>query len=95
MGRKAKYTKEQKVQACKDYLRGKKSAKQIAFKLNPTVKSLDTYVYNLVKKYKLNGPSAFDEKERNSNYSKSFKETVVKEYLLGKGSYTIFLQVQL
>ena len=53
MGRKAKYTKEQKVQACKDYLRGKKSAKQIAFKLNPTVKSLDTHVFNWVKKYKL------------------------------------------
>ena len=67
MGRKAKYTKEQKVQACKDYLRGKKSAKQIAFKLNPTVKSLDTHVFNWVKKYKLYGPSAFDDKDNRVN----------------------------
>lgn len=29
MGRKAKYTKEQKVQACEDYLSGRKSAGQI------------------------------------------------------------------
>lgn len=30
MGRKAKYTAQQKVQACTDYLSGKKSAIQIA-----------------------------------------------------------------
>ena len=50
------------------------------------MKSLDTHVFNWVKKYKLYGASAFDDKERNRNYSKRFKESVVKEYLLGKGS---------
>jgi len=34
MGRKAKYTKEQKVQACEDYLSGRKSAEQIKIELN-------------------------------------------------------------
>ena len=34
MGRKAKYTKEQKVQACVDYLSGRKSAEQIKIELN-------------------------------------------------------------
>ena len=34
MGRKAKYTKEQKVQACEDYLKGRKTVRQIAVELN-------------------------------------------------------------
>ena len=34
MGRKAKYTKEQKVQACEDYLSGRKSAEQIKIELD-------------------------------------------------------------
>ena len=34
MGRKAKYTKEQKVQACEDYLSGRKSSEQIKIELN-------------------------------------------------------------
>lgn len=33
MGRKAKYNKQQKVQACEDYLSGTKSASQIAKEL--------------------------------------------------------------
>ncbi|MFR3430185.1 MAG: hypothetical protein ACLTTH_08855 [Holdemanella porci] len=33
MGRKAKYTKEQKVQACEDYLSGRKSAEQIKIRI--------------------------------------------------------------
>ncbi|MBR2685443.1 MAG: transposase, partial [Erysipelotrichaceae bacterium] len=33
MGRKAKYSAEQKVQACEDYLSGKKTAIQIAREL--------------------------------------------------------------
>ncbi|MCI6380791.1 hypothetical protein ACTQX5_09160 [Faecalicoccus sp. LCP19S3_E3] len=34
MGRKAKYTKQQKVQACEDYLSGRKTAIQISVELN-------------------------------------------------------------
>ena len=34
MGRKAKYTKEHKVQACEDYLSGRKSTEQIKIELN-------------------------------------------------------------
>ncbi|WP_407385030.1 hypothetical protein [Holdemanella porci] len=33
-GKKSKYTKEQKVQACEDYLSGRKSAEQIKIELN-------------------------------------------------------------
>ena len=42
MGRKAKYTKQQKVQACEDYLNGGKSASQIAKELNMVIPSLTT-----------------------------------------------------
>lgn len=86
MGRKAKYTKEQKIQACKDYISGKKSAKQIALELDPTVNGLNSKVLIWTRKYKVEGSSAFDDKERNSSYSESFKKAVVREYLLGKGS---------
>ena len=34
MGRKAKYSKEQKVHACEDYLNGRKTARQIVVELN-------------------------------------------------------------
>ena len=34
MGRKVKYTKEQKVKACEDCLNGRKSAEQIRLELN-------------------------------------------------------------
>lgn len=33
MGRKAKYTKEQKVQACEDYINKRKTASQMAVEL--------------------------------------------------------------
>ncbi|MBQ1899925.1 MAG: transposase [Erysipelotrichaceae bacterium] len=85
MGRKAKYTPEQKVQACEDYLSGKKSAIQIARDLNMG-KHGKVRVREWVKKYKAYGASAFEETHTNKSYSKQFKEKVVKEYLSGKGS---------
>lgn len=46
MGRKAKYTKEQKVQVCEDYLSGRKSAEQIRIELN-----MAKYGADLVRKW--------------------------------------------
>ena len=85
MGRKLKYLPEQKVQACEDYLSGRKSAVQIARELNMG-KSGDDIIYNWVKKYRVYGTSTFEETHHNKSYSKKFKEKVVKEYLEGKGS---------
>ena len=51
MGRKAKYTKEQKVQACEDYLNGKKTTRQIAVELNMSKNGSDI-VLNWVKSYR-------------------------------------------
>lgn len=85
MGRKAKYTSEQKIQACEDYLSGRKSALVIARQLNMG-KGGDKEIREWSKKYKVYGASAFEERQHNKPYSKEFKEKVVKEYLEGKGS---------
>ena len=87
MGRKAKYTADQKAQACIDYLSGKKSALKIARDLGMG-KQGDIRIWEWSKKYQAYGPSVFEETHRNKSYTKEFKEKVVKEYLSGKGSIT-------
>ena len=85
MGRKAKYTKQQKVKACLDYLNETKSALQIAKEL-AMGKGGKCKVLFWVKMYSQYGESTFEERRRNKSYSKDFKEKVVQEYLAGKGS---------
>ena len=85
MGRKAKYTKEQKVKACKDYLSGRKSASKIAIELNMGKRGRDL-VREWVKQYKVHGYTVFDNKSTNNRYSKEFKINVINEYLQGHGS---------
>ena len=83
MGRKSKYSKEIKVQACTDYLTGKKSTAQISIELNVN----DKTVRRWVQFYELYGPQTFDHKKHNRSYSKEFKLQVVQEYLQGRESY--------
>lgn len=85
MGRKAKYSKEQKMQACEDYLSGKKTASQIAVELNMSKYGADI-VLNWIKSYRANGHVIFNNKSTNNKYSKKFKEMVVQDYLKGLGS---------
>ena len=85
MGRKAKYTKEQKVQACEDYLSGRKSSEQIKIELKMGKRGA-SLVLEWVKSYRVNSHSIFDNKSTNNKYSKEFKEMVVQEYLQGHGS---------
>ena len=85
MGRKTKYSSEQKVQACIDYISGKKSAIQIAHELNMGKRG-DARIYKWVKSYSVHGASCFEVKKNNQSYSKEFKEKAVKEYLNGEGS---------
>ena len=81
MGRKVKYSYEQKVQACEDYLSGRKSAKEIARQFN-----MGKYGYCRVfewsKMYKTYGVSVFEETRHNKSYSKQFKEKIIKEMVL-------------
>lgn len=87
MGRKLKYLPEQKVQACEDYLSGRKSATEIARQLG-----MGKGGRNLVRKwstrYKTYGSSVFEDSHHNRSYSKQFKKKAVEEYLTGKGSLT-------
>ncbi len=85
MGRKAKYTFEQKVQACEDYLSGRKRAKEIASELLMGENGAK-YVRLWVKQYCANGPGIFQEKQTNASYSKKLKIQVVEEYLSGSDS---------
>ena len=85
MSRKAKYSPEQKVQACIDYLSGKKSAIQIAGELEMG-KGGKNRILLWSKKYSTHGVSCFEEKKNNQGYTKKFKLKIVKEYLEGNGS---------
>ena len=86
MGRKAKYSAKQKIQACEDYLSGRKTAIQIARQLGMGKRGKD-HVRQWSKMYKAHGSSVFEESHHNRSYSKEFKEKVVQEYLSGKGSF--------
>ena len=85
MGRKAKYTYEEKLQACMDYLSRKRSAKEIADRLQMRKDGPDK-VRQWVKQYQTNGPEILQETKTNTTYTKEFKLQVVEEYLSGSGS---------
>ena len=85
MGRKAKYSKELKLEIIKRYLKGE-SATALANEYDMTT-SMDRHILTWVHKYKKLGESAFDESTTNKSYSKELKEQIIKEYLEGKDSY--------
>lgn len=85
MGRKAKYSTKQKVQACEDYLSGRKSAVQISRELGMGKRG-PVRVREWVNMYKKHGREIFNNKPHNRSYSKEFKEKVAREYLSGQGS---------
>lgn len=91
MGRKAKYTYEQKVQACEDYLSGKKSKTEIARELEMG-KWGDSEVRKWVKRYKEGGPSVLAPHIHNATYTKELKYKVINEYQ--KGSSLINLMAK-
>ena len=82
MGRKSKVSYEDKLKACKDYIEGMVSARQIAKDLG--VK--ERIVFKWIKKYRENGPESLMPKLKNSSYTKEFKTNAVEEYLSGAGS---------
>jgi transposase-like protein len=85
MGRKAKYTYEQKLKACKEYLSGKRSASELAKDLSMGKRGYEI-IRRWVKVYQAHGPDALNPADKNSSYSKEFKMKVVEEYLAGEGS---------
>ena len=85
MGRKAKYTVEQKIAVCEAYLSGKSSAKALARSLG-LGKGGDIRIREWSRMYKEYGSEVFYPKEHNRSYTEEFKKAVVKEYLDGLGS---------
>ena len=82
MGRKSKYTIEEKEQAVLDYKNGIKGITQICNALNMHRSNLFDWI-SIYDKYGIEG---FNHRDRNKSYTKEFKEMVVREYLDGKGS---------
>lgn len=81
LGRKVKYSAEEKVNAVKEYLDGKESMRSIAKRLDIAFQSFKQWVKN----YEAMGPDAFGTKQ-NKHYSKTEKEQAVNAYLASEGS---------
>ncbi len=88
MGRKGKYTYEEKLQACEEYLSGKKSAAEIAARLQMGKRG-NVRVLEWARKYQSYGPEILQEAKTNRNYSREFKLQVVNEYLSGTESLEV------
>ena len=77
-----KVSYEDKIKACKDYISGTASAKEIAEAL-----CIDIHTVRIwTNKYRTNGPESLMPKLKNSSYTKEFKINAVEEYLSGGGS---------
>ena len=86
MGRKAKYSKELKLEIVKRYTNGE-SASLLATEYDLTAHDARRQIRKWYNKYKTLGESAFNETSTNKTYSKELKEKIVKEYLEGKDSF--------
>lgn len=83
MSRKAKYSKEFKINIVKQYIKGK-PASTLAREYNiPRTHLISRWVH----KYMALGDGAFYTSSSNKAYSKEFKLKVIKEYLNGHGTY--------
>lgn len=85
MGRKAKYSKELKVEIVKKYLKGE-SASILANEYGLS-KGMRRHILEWANQYKALGEKVFEEKSTNKAYTKEFKEQVIKEYLEGRDSF--------
>lgn len=82
MERKPKFSKEIKIQACKDYEEGGLGFRNISKKYGVHVETFRRWYLA----YKEHGSSAFETSNKNRPYSKEFKLSVVEEYTSGKYS---------
>ena len=83
MGRKSKFTLEQKNKACLDYINGLGSFESIALNLGTHLEVVRRWYL----KYKEYGSDAFIEHDTNKSYTQEFKMQIVKEYLNGTSSH--------
>lgn len=79
---KRKYSKEVKIQACKDYEEGNLSFNNISKELDANKETVRRWYLT----YKEHGSSAFETSNKNNSYDKEFKLIVIKEYTSGQYS---------
>ena len=85
MGRKAKYSKELKLEIVKRYLKGE-TVSYLANLYNVS-NNHGIPILEWVHKYEVLGETAFEESSTNKSYSKKLKLQVIQDYLEGKDSY--------
>lgn len=76
MSRKAKYTKEQKLEIVKRYLSGEGSIVSLAREIGAAKDN----ILQWVTAYRYNGEEALNSKTKNSTYSKQYKIQAVEDY---------------
>ena len=82
MGRKPKFSKEVKFQACESYKKGNGSFVSISKEIGCTHERLRQWYL----KYCIHGSAVFEPKSTNRSYCKEFKMSVVESYLSGEYS---------
>lgn len=88
MTRKRKYSPDQIIQICTDYLSGVKSSTQLCIENGLSNGKPPGLFWRWIAQYRKNGASAFAERSGNSTYTSEFKKMVVEEYITGCGSLT-------
>jgi len=84
MSRKPKYSYEDKVTACEDYLSGRRSLKKIAHDFG--LKAVNGHIRHWINVFHEHGAEGLLISKKNPSYSKDFKIKVVEEYTNGVGS---------
>lgn len=84
----SKYPAELKIAACKDYLSGELTHREICEKygIHFNSKKSQSVINIWIPMYLANGDNAFIHPKGNATFSASFKEKVVLDYLSGSGS---------
>lgn len=82
MGRKSRFSIDQKIEAVHSYQNGNKRTQQILVEYGIDKTTLLTWV----RVYERLGSEPFIPKDHNASYTKDFKQMVVSEYLKGEGS---------
>ena len=84
----AKYTAEIKIAACKEFLDGKLSHREVCQKygISFTESSSSSILSEWILRYQVLGESAFIKTKGNRSYHHEEKVRIVEEYLAGKGS---------
>lgn len=88
MSRKRKYSTDEIVQICEDYLAGVKSSSELCIEHHLSNGKPPGVFWSWIAKYRENGVTAFLETEGNNSYTTIFKTMVVEEYIAGNGSMT-------